>query len=166
MKRSAFARACARYPEHVGPRDRELVEASSLTIPGLRLVSEANAHEHHWRRVKRAQQQGADVRLYISATWGVGTGRRLVLPLEVRLVRIAPRSLDQGNREGCFKHVQDEIAAWLGVDDRHEELVRYRYEQERGAAKTYACRIEISCIRVAQTCPNAYDSGGVNGRSQ
>ena len=40
---------------------------------------------------------------------------------------------------GALKGVRDQVAAWLGVDDRHKHIVRYAYEQERGP---WAVRIE------------------------
>ena len=51
----------------------------------------------------------------------------------VTLTRIAPSNgLDDDNLAGALKAVRDEVAAWLGVDDKDRATVRYEYEQERG----------------------------------
>jgi hypothetical protein len=39
--------------------------------------------------------------------------------------------MDSDGVVGAMKSVRDEIAAWLGVDDRHDNLVEYRYGQEK-----------------------------------
>lgn len=35
------------------------------------------------------------------------------------------------------------VAAWVGIDDRHDDLVEYRYAQERGPKGRHAVRISI-----------------------
>lgn len=61
-------------------------------------------------------------------------------PLLVTLTRIAPSSgLDDDNLASALKSVRDQVAAWLGVDDKLRDIVRYEYEQERGP---WAVRIE------------------------
>lgn len=102
----------------------------SVPIPGLRLVSEANAHTH-WRvRQKRAKAQRNLVTLVLRRT--VTPVMMLASPLEVTITRIAPsRGLDSDNLQGSAKHVRDAIAEILGVDDR-DERVRWTVEQARG----------------------------------
>ena len=53
------------------------------------------------------------------------------IPCSVRLTRIGRGLLDDDNLVGSMKGVRDEIAKWLGVDDRHSETVRYVYAQKR-----------------------------------
>jgi hypothetical protein len=62
----------------------------------------------------------------------------------VVLTRITPsaRGLDDDNLGSSFKAIRDEVAAWLGIDDR-DPRVRWRCEQEKGAPKVWAVRIEI-----------------------
>jgi len=51
----------------------------------------------------------------------------------VTLTRIAPSNgLDDDNLAGALKACRDEIAEWIGVNDRDRKTVRYEYEQERG----------------------------------
>lgn len=106
-----------------------------LTIP-VRLVSEANAHEH-WRvRQKRAKEQrGLAVMmatgpvLSADASGHVGAGERLV----VTLTRVAPYPLDTDNAVGAAKHIRDGIADALGINDR-SPLVEWRYGQRKPKA--------------------------------
>jgi hypothetical protein len=108
--------------------------AIALTIPGVRLVSEANAHEHHWNRVRRVTAQHATVGLVLRAR------RPPPVPCEVRVMRLAPASLDTDNLQGSAKHVRDAVAAWLGIDDR-DPRVSWHVGQER--SKTYGVRILV-----------------------
>lgn len=62
-------------------------------------------------------------------------------PLIVVLRRVAPSAgLDDDNLPGSLKATRDAIAAWLGVDDRLRDVVRYVYEQKRGP---WAVEIEV-----------------------
>lgn len=116
-----------------------------ITI-ALKTVSESNKHEH-WRvrhlrangnKKKGILGQRETVKLVLSAK-----ATKPALPCTIRLVRIAPRKLDQGNLAGSMKHVQDGCADWIGVDDRHDDVVKYEYTQERGKPNEYAIRIEV-----------------------
>lgn len=95
-----------------------------LYIP-LKLVSEANQAEHWTKRARRRKQQRLSVCLALRAQREVAPS----LPLEVELCRYSPRQLDTDNLSSAFKSVRDEIAAWLGVDDR-SAAVSYLCSQE------------------------------------
>jgi hypothetical protein len=56
------------------------------------------------------------------------------IPCSVRLTRVGPGMLDDDNLVGAMKGVRDEIAKWLGIDDRHSETVRYVYAQKRDSS--------------------------------
>jgi hypothetical protein len=114
-----------------------MIRIIGVDIPGLRIVSESNAHEHWRKRQKRAKEQRGTVALVMRAK-----ATKPPTPCTIRLVRIAPRKLDQGNIAGALKHVQDGCADWLGIDDRRDDLVKYEYLQEQ-VPKTYGVRIEI-----------------------
>lgn len=103
----------------------------AVPIPGLRLVSEANAHQH-WRvRQRRAKDQRNLVALVLRGT--VTSYMMAVAPLVVTITRVAPsRGLDSDNLAGSAKHVRDQIAAELGVDDR-DDRVSWHVAQARGA---------------------------------
>lgn len=94
-----------------------------VAIP-LRLVSEANSREH-WRVVakrKKAQRQAVLIALRSTRQPAVP------IPCTVTLCRYSPRQLDSDNLQSACKAVRDEIAAWLGIDDR-SPLVSWVYQQ-------------------------------------
>lgn len=56
------------------------------------------------------------------------------IPCTVLLTRVAPSGgLDEGdNLASALKGVRDEVATWIGVNDRDQRRVRYLYAQTRG----------------------------------
>lgn len=116
-----------------------------LTLP-LRLVTLENQREHWAKKAKRAKEQRALAFLSLrnrKETWALEPTHDGAFRVE--LTRVAPRALDSGNFQGCFKHVQDGIADWLGIDDG-DPRIEWRYFQERGNPKEYAVRIRIERI--------------------
>lgn len=105
----------------------------------LRLVSEANAHEHWRRRQQRAKNQRDIACLVTRGTLG---GKAPGAPLTVTITRIAPRQLDSDNNVGSAKHVRDGVADALGINDR-DPRVTWLYAQERGKPGEYAVRVKI-----------------------
>lgn len=97
------------------------------------LPSAGNAREFHLARNRRVDRQRAQGRVCMTrlARWlWVGP-----LPLRVRMVRVAPRPLDDDNLRAAFKAVRDGIAEALGVDDGPREgRVAWEYGQELGTA--------------------------------
>ncbi len=112
---AALARGVTR---DVTPAELPLPLPLTLTIEGVRVESEANAHAHWRTRQRRAKSQRALVRLALSR---LDRAALLALPrLRVTLTRLMGprgRGFDSDNLVGAFKHVRDEVAAWLGVDD-------------------------------------------------
>lgn len=97
-----------------------------IAIP-IRTSSGLNAREHFAVRAKRVRKERAAV------AWMLMGAKKPPLPCSVLLTRVAPSSgLDDDNLAGALKSVRDEVARWLGVDDRHRQQVRYRYSQRRG----------------------------------
>ncbi|MBY0438781.1 MAG: hypothetical protein K2W80_11355 [Burkholderiales bacterium] len=104
------------------------------TVP-IRTGTGMNAREHHMARSRRVKQERRQTGLVLL------TCTRPQLPCTVLLTRIAPSNgLDDDNLAGALKGVRDQIAEWLGVDDRHRDRVAYRYAQERGK---WGVRIEF-----------------------
>lgn len=96
-----------------------------IVARGLRLPSLANMNPGPQIRAKAAQSKVLKPLL--------ATLPRPPLPLDVEIVRMAPRMLDVGgNLYTSGKRLQDTIARWLGVDDRTEDRVRYTVRQEHG----------------------------------
>lgn len=94
----------------------------------LRTVSGMNAREHYMARARRVKGERQLV------AWLLASVSKPIPPLVVTLTRIAPSNgLDpDDNLPSALKGVRDEIAEWLGVNDRDRKTVRYEYEQERG----------------------------------
>lgn len=85
-----------------------------------------NSREH-WRvKAKRISMERQ------ATAWALVGQERPPIPCSVRLTRVGPGLLDDDNLVGSMKGVRDEVAKWLGVDDRHSETVRYVYAQRRG----------------------------------
>lgn len=108
-----------------------------VTIDDMRLRGSQNIREH-WRvrsaRVRRERQ---------AAHWLLLDHKRPTLPVTVRLVRIAPRALDDDNLAGVFKAIRDGVADAYGIADNDKTLIRFVYDQERGPPHTYGVRIEV-----------------------
>lgn len=117
-----------------------------ILVP-LKTVSGMNAREHWRKRAARVKNERA------VTAWQLvnyqAHSLRPALPCVVTLTRIGPSNgLDPfDNLPSSLKGVADEIAAWLGVDDRRSDLVRYECRQERG--KEWGVRIEFQPAAVA-----------------
>jgi len=112
-----------------------------FTMP-LRTISEANDRAH-WRA---RHERHRDQRLHTSMWMRKMLHRdhvKLSLPAVVTLTRIAHRKLDDGdNLPMSLKHVRDEIAAQLGVDDANP-LITYQYKQEKCLRGKYGVRVNF-----------------------
>ena len=101
-----------------------LAKALVIVARGLRLPSLANMNPGPQIRAKAAQSKVLKPLL--------ATLPRPPLPLDVEIVRMAPRLVDPSNLAITGKRPIDLIARWLGVDDRTEDRVRYTVRQEHG----------------------------------
>lgn len=106
------------------------------TMP-VRLVTLENQREHWAVKAKRAQEQRFAARSILCSR----RPPEKESAYRVTLTRVGPRRLDPGNFQGCFKHVQDGVADWLGIDDG-DPRIEWVYQQEQ-KPKTYAVRIVI-----------------------
>lgn len=98
-----------------------MIRVEIRTVPGM------NVREHWRARAKRVKAERT------ATAWRLAGKARPELPCTVRLTRVAPSAgVDDDNLTGALKGVRDQVAAWLGVDDKHRGLVRYVYEQRRG----------------------------------
>jgi len=106
-----------------------------IAIP-LRTGNGLNGREHWRARSRRVKAERETV------AWGLKKVQAPLPPCCVVLTRLGPsRGLDDDNLAGSLKAVRDQVADWLGIDDRHSDLVRYRYAQRR--AKDWAVTIEF-----------------------
>lgn len=106
-----------------------------VTIPGLRLVSEANARGSWHGGASRAAKQRSIVALVFRTL-------RCAVPCNVRIIRIAPLPLDDDNLARAAKAVRDQLAEWLGVDDR-DPRVSWSVAQTKGGVREYAVRVIV-----------------------
>jgi hypothetical protein len=92
----------------------------------LKTVSALNAREHYMARSRRVKAEREAI------AWKLGARRaELALPVVVTLQRCAPSSgLDSDNLLSSLKGCRDQVAKWLGVDDR-DPRVEWRYAQGR-----------------------------------
>jgi hypothetical protein len=111
----------------------------TVTLP-IRAASVANLREHWSKRASRAKMHRTTAWAELRAA---DKEPRLLGPVLVRLVRIAPRALDgHDNLRASLKATVDGVADWLGVPD-NDPRVQWDYAQEKGKPKTYAVRIEV-----------------------
>lgn len=108
----------------------------TLVLP-LLVVSEANQREFWAKKYRRKIAQQA----VLAAAWPrLVADRAPQAPCRITLTRLGGRRLDSDNLAGAFKHVRDEIARQLGIDDGDPRLT-WIYSQEPGGA--VGIRIEI-----------------------
>lgn len=101
--------------------------AMSVYIPGLRTKGGMNSREHHQVRARRVRMERQMVAAYVNGK------PRPETPLLVTLTRIAPSNgLDDDNLASALKSVRDQVAGWMGVDDKLRDVVRYQYRQQKG----------------------------------
>jgi hypothetical protein len=124
-----------------------------ITIPGLRLVSEANSHTHWRSRQQRARMQRETARAHVLSkvmgarpqSWSTAWSLDAATPLRVTITRIAPRRLDSDNAVGSAKAVRDGIADAFRVDD-NDPRIEWVVCQSAGGAKEYAVNIRIEAV--------------------
>lgn len=97
---------------------------------GLKTVSESNLHEG-WRKRHDRRRIARSATLAILSAYA-----RPPLPVTVRLVRVAPRTLDSDNLQGSLKAIRDGVADWLGVDDGNPGIL-WTYGQKKGDPRAY-----------------------------
>lgn len=112
-----------------------------VEVPGLRLHNPLNTRVH-WRVLsKRGKAAKTATAFALECAGQCLTPPTVDSPWLVTITRIGVGQLDDDNLAASAKHVRDAVAAWCGVDDKHRNIVRYRYAQER--SKAYGVRIEI-----------------------
>lgn len=102
----------------------------------MRLGLGGNDREH-WRerdrRVKNERQ---------SVAWALVGAPRPKMPCVLLITRKSPgNGMDDDNLGQACKAVRDQIAQWLGVNDKLREIVRYTYAQEMRVE--WGVRVEV-----------------------
>lgn len=126
-----------------------MIEIYKETIP-IFLISELNNTDHHFRKYRRKQILQNAVKLYLNAF-------KWVLPCEIELSRLAPRTLDEDNLVGAFKSVRDQIAQMAlggkkGQKDS-DSRISWHYKQEKVARHLagFKIRIFVDAAQLANT---------------
>jgi hypothetical protein len=122
------------------------VDAVSVYIP-LRTESETNVREHHMSRFRRKVRQQSEVAAYLAEV--AYPLRMLGPPFVVTLTRFGKGTMDPGNYEASWKHVQDSVAMLLGVDDGDRARVTWVYAPQVKSS-FYAVRIHIAAASAGE----------------
>jgi hypothetical protein len=103
------------------------------------VVSEMNTHGHHFERAARFDVQAHGIKTMLLLV-----KNKPAPPVDVRLIRLSPRTIDDDNLAGAFKRVRDTIARWYMLDDADGRIV-FSVGQERDAKdkRNNGLRIEI-----------------------
>jgi hypothetical protein len=118
-----------------GTRVTGATHTRAVVLP-LRTRSTLNQREHWATRHRRTR----DERALTLAMLRIQLGPLQRAPVGVRLVRIAPRALDDDNLRGALKAIRDGVQDYVGVDDRY---LRVDYDQVRGRPGEYGVRVEL-----------------------
>ena len=103
--------------------------AVEIEIPGWNLPTQINQSANRFARHAAVKAQRKRLALYWLAH--VGRGPLQGPPYVVTLTRVGPRRIDSDNAVSAFKHVRDEIAARIGINDG-DTRIAWLYRQERG----------------------------------
>jgi len=113
-----------------------------VLVPGLRLVTLTNGAQfarYAKHKIKRLQEEAVVPCLHARSL-----RCPFVPPMVVTITRQAPARMDSDNVVASAKYVRDCIARWIGIDDRHDDLVEYVVRQEQTPRGVYGVRIEIA----------------------
>jgi hypothetical protein len=91
--------------------------AYSIFIPRLCPRTTLNTREHWATKANRVRKERAQARMFLSRA-----KPPTAFPITITLSRFCVRELDDDNAVGAMKGVRDEVAAWLGVDDRDKRV--------------------------------------------
>lgn len=115
----------------------------SVVIPGLRTTSGDNARGSWHGKASKVAKERRLVGLVL------GAPRVWTYPIVVTITRVGPRPLDSAGLASALKGVEDEIAAWLGIDDGRAERAKrvlWIKHNQRGKPKEYGIRIVVEAL--------------------
>ena len=90
---------------------------AAIIIPGLKLDVTPNSRLHWATKARRVKNQRVVVAVVLAKK------RAPQPPVVVTITRCSPGTLDDDNATASAKAVRDEVARWLGVDDRDPRVV-------------------------------------------
>ncbi len=115
----------------------------------IKTVSEANSGHEHWTSKHKRHKLQKRWLLTIKTDLALSCKQcYLSDPVDITLIRIAPRKLDDDNLQSSLKYIRDYIADILfpgqqagRADDT--DMIIWKYDQEKGNPKEYAIKIRI-----------------------
>jgi hypothetical protein len=107
-----------------------------ITFP-IKTVSEANQREHWRKKHDRKKSQQLDFTIF----WRKAKPA-VELPARFVFTRYSCRLLDSDNLAGAFKHVRDQLAKEIGIDDGSDKLT-FVYQQERISKREHYFTLEV-----------------------
>ena len=113
-----------------------------IKIP-IRLVSEANTKENHYKSNKRHQEQKFLVKTFMNMACD-----SFDLPCHVTLIRCAPRTFDSDNLQTAFKYIRDAVSEHVtgctiaGRAD-NDSRITWEYCQEKNSKELPYIKIKI-----------------------
>lgn len=108
----------------------------------IKTVSEANQSEHWRTKHKRKKQQQEDFSWLWRAATQFDDKTKFTFPATITFTRYSCKEMDADNLAGAFKHVQDQLARELGIDDG-DGSVKWKYEQVRIPKREHYFTVEI-----------------------
>lgn len=106
----------------------------------IKTVSEANMREHWAVKNNRKNNQQS----LFSILWR-RQKRTVTLPATITFTRYSCKKLDSDNLAGAFKHVRDQLAKMLGIDDGSDQ-VKWRYGQVVIKKREHYFTVEVAEI--------------------
>ena len=121
---------------YAATRRRTGLQLVAVDLPGMRLVSEANARGHWSKKARRTKTHRLQLRAHLLAL-ACPAGERWV----VTITRRGPKLIDDDNATRAAKALRDELALWLGTGDAPSAPVTWCVLQEKAPA--YSVRVEV-----------------------
>lgn len=103
----------------------------------IKTVSEANQREHWAAKRTRKVKQQSD----FSVLWKKYKPK-VTLPATITFTRFACNLMDSDNLAGAFKHVRDQLAKEIGIDDGSEKI-RFEYKQEKIKKREHYFTVDV-----------------------
>ncbi len=103
----------------------------------IKTTSEANMREHWSAKYRRKTAQQSAFKILWRAY-----RPKVQLPAVVTFTRFSCSVLDSDNLAGAFKHVRDQLAKEIGIDDGSDQI-RFEYKQERIGKREHYFTVEI-----------------------
>lgn len=105
----------------------------------IRTVSRSNVREHRWARIKRTQAER-------ETAWLIATNHlrhvRISDVVQIQMVRLGVKLLDDDNLPGSMKAVQDGLCKALGIDDGPWQRTGIRWEYDQRQVKRESTGVE------------------------